>query len=293
MIVIKQPLFEIGRALRLKLLFLVLISVALLALDQHFAFLRKARYSLDYVVAPIRYWVAQPERLGQWLGEELSSHQSLIHKNRSLRKENLLLQVRMLKYDALQAENEYLKKLLNATTHLHIQVKIVQLLAVDLAPYTQRVLINEGKRSGAYIGQPVLDANGLLGQIIETGPYSAQVLLISDPGSAVPVIDIRSGLRLLAVGTGQSDTLKLRSAPNSANIRIGDLLVTSGLGRRFLPDYPVCHIDAIQRTPGKPFADVSCKPAAALGRYRQVLLLWTTTTHQKPASGNPSRLSTP
>lgn len=255
--------------------------------DQRFTALHEVRYNLQYVVAPLRTLVAQPERAAHWLSEALSTHQKLIAENRKLRQENLLLQAQQQKFDAIRAENARLRKLLNATASPTARVKIARLLSVNLDPYTQRIVINQGKRDGAYLGQPVLDAKGLLGQIIQVGPYSSEVLLISDPSSAVPVIDLRSGLRLLAVGTGQSTYLALRSAPNTADIRVGDVMVTSGLGGRFPPNYPVCRIVAIKRTPGDPFAQVACRPVASLDRHREVLLIWKTAAHQGSSATPP------
>lgn len=259
-----------------------------MTVDQRFTALREVRYYLQYAVSPLRELVAQPERASRWLGVELSSHQKLIQDNEALRRENLLLQAKQQKFDAINEENARLRRLLNASERTTAQVKIARLLSVDLDPYTQRIVINQGKRDGAYLGQPVIDANGLLGQVIQVGPFSSEVLLISDPGSAVPVIDVRSGLRLLAVGTGQSDSLGLRSAPNTADIRVGDQIVTSGLGGRFPPDYPVCKIISIARTPGDPFAQVGCRPIAALGRHREVLLIWSAPAHMPPVSTAPA-----
>lgn len=264
----------------------MLVSVVLMTVDQRYTALREVRYYLQFVVAPLRQVVVQPENAMHWLGRDFTSHRRLVQDNRKLRRENLLLRARLQKFDAVREENARLRRLLNASQRTTAKVKIARLLSVDLAPYTQRIVINQGKQDGAYLGQPVIDASGLLGQLIRVGPFSSEVLLISDPGSAVPVIDLRSGLRLLAVGTGQPTSLGLRSAPNTADIKVGDHMVTSGLGGRFPPDYPVCTIASIQRTPGDPFAQVDCRPAAALGRHREVLLLWKTASGKPAAPSN-------
>nr|WP_257787281.1 rod shape-determining protein MreC [Acidihalobacter ferrooxydans] len=286
----KQPLFNTGPALHVKTLILVLLSVALMTADQRYSALHQARYYLEYAVAPVRALVVQPERLVAWMSVQLESHQRLLTENQALRRQNLLLAAGQQKYAAILAENARLRQLLNASKHTQSRVKVARLLSIDLAPYTQRIVINQGKQDGAYVGQPVIDANGLLGQIIQVGPFSSEVLLISDPGSAVPVIDLRSGLRLLAVGIGQTDELKLRSAANTADIRVGDRIVTSGLGGRFPADYPVCTVSAIVRTPGDPFSQIACTPAAALGRYREVLLIWNTNASDRaaPAAAQPN-----
>ncbi len=259
--------------------------------DKQFPAIQPLRYGLHYLVWPIQQLVAQPELLGQGLAKEFASRQQLIEENQSLRRANVLLQAKLLTFNALQAENLRLRHLLRASKTLPIKVKVASLLAVDLEPYAQRIVINQGKIDGAHVGQAVIDARGLLGQIVRVGPYSSEVLLISDPSSAVPVIDLRSGLRLLAVGTGQANVLELKSAANTADIKEGDRMVTSGLGGRFPPDYPVCTVIAVIRTPGNPFAKIACKPDAFLDKHRTVLLLWNNTPLDHSSLTLPSTAS--
>ncbi|MGH7461879.1 MAG: rod shape-determining protein MreC, partial [Longimicrobiales bacterium] len=136
------------------------------------------------------------------------------------------------------------------------------------------VVINKGQREGAYDGQPVVDAGGVVGQLVHVGPFSSTVLLISDPSHALPVQVNRNGLRAVAVGSGQDNALLLEYLPTNSDIREGDLIVSSGLGRRFPSGYPVGNISAIKLEPGEPFAKVTVTPSARLGRSREVLLLW-------------------
>ncbi|AOV18021.1 rod shape-determining protein MreC [Acidihalobacter aeolianus] len=261
---------------------LVVLSVVLMTADQRLTALREARSALEYVVYPLQILANLPSRAGHWLGESFSSHTQLIESNRALQQENLLLQARLQKYQALLSENMHLRELLNASEHTTEKVKIARLVSIDLDPYSQRELINQGSRDDVYLGQPVIDATGLMGQVIQVGPFNAEVLLIADPSSAVPVIDTRSGLRLLAIGTGQPDALDVRSAPANADIKVGDLLATSGLGERFPPRYPVCRVSQVLREPGDPFAKVLCHPTAQLDRHREVLLLWYRPPHRPP-----------
>lgn len=263
---------------------LIALSVALMTADQRLAALREARSALEYVVYPLQILASLPNRAGHWLGEAFSSHTQLIESNRRLRRDNLLLEAKLQKFQALASENAHLRQLLNASEHANEKVKIARLVSIDLDPYSQRELINQGSRNGVYRGQPVIDATGLMGQVIQVGPFNAQVLLIADPSSAVPVIDTRSGLRLLAIGTGQPDALDVRSAPVNADIRVGDLLSTSGLGERFPPHYPVCQVTQVRREPGDPFAKVLCRPTAQLDRHREVLLLWYHPAHKPDAA---------
>lgn len=261
---------------------LVVLSVVLMVADQRLAAMREARSLLEYVVYPLQILANLPNQAGHTLGETLSSRTTLLERNHRLSRENLLLQGRLQQFKALKSENTHLRELLNASQHSSGKVKIARLVSIDLDPYSQRELIDAGRHEGVYTGQPVIDATGLMGQVIQVGPFNAQVLLIADPSSAVPVIDTRSGLRLLAIGTGEPDILDVRSAPVNADIRVGDLLATSGLGERFPPRYPVCRVKKVQREAGNPFAKVQCQPTAKLNHNREVLLLWYHPAH-KPA----------
>lgn len=248
--------------------------------DQRLAAMREARNLLEYVVYPLQVLASLPDQIGKGLGDTLSSRTKLIESNHELRQEILLLQGRLQQFKALKSENSHLRGLLNASQHISGKVKIARLVSIDLAPYSQRELIDAGRHEGVYRGQPVIDATGLMGQVIQVGPFNAQVLLIADPSSAVPVIDTRSGLRLLAIGTGEADTLDVQSAPVNADIHVGDLLTTSGLGERFPPRYPVCRVKKIQREAGSPFAKIACQPTARLNNNREVLLLWYHPAHK-------------
>ncbi|WP_455380472.1 rod shape-determining protein MreC [Acidihalobacter prosperus] len=283
---IKQPLFNLGPALHLKLVLLIVLSIALMIADQRLTILREARKTLQYVVYPVEILASLPKRTGHLLGDTFSSHAQLLKINHNLRQKNLLLQAKLQKFNALSHENAHLRQLLNASSHTKAKVKIAHLVSIDLDPYSQREMINQGQHDGVYRGQPVIGATGLMGQVIQVGPFNSQVLLISDPASSVPVIDTRTGLRLLANGTGQPNTLNVRSAPYNADIHTGDLLSTSGLGERFPPQYPVCRVTKVERKPGDPFAKVQCQPTAQLDRYREVLLLWYYPSH-KPSQSMP------
>jgi len=153
-------------------------------------------------------------------------------------------------------------------------VLIAELLAVDMQPFRHQVTINKGKREGAFDGQPIVDANGIMGQIIHVGPFSSIVLLITDPTHALPVQINRNGLRAIAVGTGQNSSLQLEHLPNNADIRQGDLIVSSGLGSRFPSGYPVGTVSKISLDPAEPFAKVVVTPSARLEQSREVLMVW-------------------
>ena len=167
---------------------------------------------------------------------------------------------------------------------------------MDLEPFTRQIVINKGSRDKIYMGQPLLDAGGIMGQIIHVNPFSSTAMLITDPNHAIPVQVNRNGLRAIAVGTGAPDNLEIPYLPNSADIKEGDLLTSSGLGGRFPPDYPVAKVNYVFKDPSKPYAVVTATPTANLERSREVLLVWTeqhlenfeTGTEQDIAPKNPA-----
>lgn len=168
-----------------------------------------------------------------------------------------------------------LRDLLGSSFKIGDRVLIAELMSVDLDPYRQQVLVNKGASSGVFIGQPVLDANAVMGQVVHVNPLTATVLLITDASHGLPVQVNRNGLRTVAQGTGIVNRIELLYLPKNADVRVGDLLVTSGLGGHFPPGYPVARISEVRREPGKPFATVAAEPTARLDRSREVLLVWT------------------
>lgn len=252
----------------------ILLSLALMTVDHRFHQLEAARSALAWLLSPIQYLVDLPFRVSHWAGESLSLRRHLIEENHALREEQLRLQVRLQKLAALEQENARLRELLAASRRLPQRVGIAELLAVDLDPYRQEILLNKGAADGVFPGQPLADAGGIMGQVIQVYPHTATAMLISDPSHALPVQVNRSGVRTLAVGTGSPDLLELRHIPPSADVREGDVVSTSGLGRRFPPDYPVAEITRVERIPGEPFAVVQARPLATLDRSREVLLIW-------------------
>lgn len=154
------------------------------------------------------------------------------------------------------------------------EVRVVEIMSVDANPFRHNIVLDIGSNDGVYDGQAIVDANGVIGQVMETGPVTAEAILISDPGHALLVEVNRNGLRTVAYGTGEFGRLDLPGLPNNADIQAGDLLVTSGLGGAFPPGYPVAVVDSVTRIPQEAFADVSATPAAALDQIREVMLIW-------------------
>jgi len=164
--------------------------------------------------------------------------------------------------------------MLSARPKLGELVLVAEILEIDLDPFKQQVILNKGAAKDVYVGQPIIDAWGVMGQVTHLGERSSTALLISDPSHAIPVQVIRSGLRSTAFGTGNSQLLELRYIPHNADLEVGDQIFTSGLGGRFPPNYPVGRIVSIERPAGESFASVIAEPMAHLDRSREVLLVW-------------------
>lgn len=269
-----KPLFDRGPSLGTRTLLLVVLSVALIFLDHQQGHLDTARRALSVAVYPIRVLVDMPSATFGWSREALAERRRLVAENRELRVESLRQQARLQQLSALEAENARLRALMESPARLANRVQIAEILAVDLDPYRHRIAINRGEQAGVYPGQALLDADGIVGQVIRVNPLGAEAILISDPSHATPVELHRNGLRTVALGLGDVTRINLPFLPNSADIRVGDLLLSSGLGDAFPAGYPVARVTRIERRPGEPFARVEAEPTAALNRARQVLLVW-------------------
>lgn len=281
-----KPIFSPGPSINLRLLLAVAASVALMTLDHRGGWFAPVRSALSAVVYPVQYLVNLPVAASEWMFEHISSRRSLLEENETLRAEHVLLKTRLQKLTALTAENMRLRALLDSSSKVGERVLITELLAVDLDPYKHLVVINKGEHYGIYVGQPVLDASGVMGQTVHVGPLSSTVMLITDPSHAIPVQVARNGLRTIAVGTGRINELELPYLPNNADVQVGDLMITSGLGGGFPPGYPVGTVDRVEIDPGRPFAIVTAKPSAQLERSRELLVVWP-ETHARLAPPSP------
>ncbi|WP_019612343.1 rod shape-determining protein MreC [Thioalkalivibrio sp. AKL7] len=272
---ISKPLFRLGVSPTLRLLAVVLLGLALMALDHRVNELQFVRGALATVTYPLQVAVDAPVRAVSRVFESFTSREDLITENRILRSENAELRARQLRFEALQLENDRLRALLNTAEQAEERVEIAKLLAVDLDPFRQQIVLNKGRNDDVYAGQPVINADGVIGQVLSTRLTSSIALLISDPSHALPVLSARTGLRGLVVGTGNPQRLEMRHVPLQEDVEPGDLLLTSGLGGRFPADYPVARVTSVERPQGQPFLSIEAEPLAALDRSREVLLLWT------------------
>lgn len=258
-----------------RLLVLVVLSVALMVVDARFTLLKPVRSQMSLVLMQT-YWVTDlPQRLVQGVASQFGSRTELVAENEKLKTENLLLQGRMQKLAALTEQNVRLRELLNSSALVNEKVEVAELIGMDPNPFTHRIIINKGERDGVVLGQPVLDARGLMGQVVELMPNTSRVLLLTDTTHSIPVQVNRNGLRAIASGTGNPERLELRHVADTADIKVGDLLVSSGLGQRFPAGYPVATVKEVIHDSGQPFAIVRAVPTAALNRSRYLLLVFS------------------
>lgn len=230
---------------------------------------------------PLQMAVDAPVSISNRLSKMFSSRIELQEENMALRSRNLLLEARLQKMAALERENRRLRELLDASFRLPDRVLVTELLAVDLEALSHRVVLNKGHLQGVFEGQPLLDARGIMGQVVQVGPSSSIALLITDPNHALPVEVNRNGLRAIAVGTGATGRLQLLHIAHNADIREGDLLVSSGLGGRFPPGYPVGTVTQVIHDASEAFTQVFASSAAELEKTREALLVLATVPHHR------------
>lgn len=262
-------------SLGLRFLLLAGLSILLLIIDHRDNHLDAVRKAIGATVYPLRVIVDAPVSAWRWANDTTASRNNLQLENSRLRTERLLTQARLQRYSALEAENARLRDMLEARATVREQVRVAEILSVSSDPFRHLLVLDKGTVNNVYDGQAVIDANGIIGQVIEAGVLSSQCMLISDPGHALPVEVNRNGLRTIARGTGEFDSLDLPFLPNNADIEPGDLLVTSGRGGAFPAGYPVAVVDSVTRIPQEPFASVTARPAAALNQVREVMLIWS------------------
>ena len=257
----------------------MLLSVGLMSLDQQTRYGNHIRASLRLLVYPLQYVITVPGDLSSWISDEFTSRSALQKENDILRTQNELLKARLQKFISLEAENVRLRQLLQSSKKVGEHVLVAELVSVDLDPYRRLVMLNKGSRQGVFLGQPLIDAKGVMGQIIQVDALNSVAMLITDPNHTLPVQVNRNGLRAIAIGTGADGLLEIPFQPINADIREGDLLVTSGLGGVFPADYPAAEVISVDTNPSLQFATIVARPMADLDRGRQVLLVWKNEVH--------------
>jgi rod shape-determining protein MreC len=258
-----DTIFTRGPSLNIRLALALAMSVMLIVLDFKLDAFSTTRVFLNSLVSPVQYLANLPGQLLNASAQRLTSQQALIEENEQLTNRLLLQNEKLQRFEALEQENKELRRLLDAPVRQNMRKMVAELMAVDNTPYSQQIVINKGAIDGVYLGQSILDERGIVGQVMEVGTTNSRVLLISDVTHSIPVRSIRNNGRFIASGSGAIDELYLTHVAHSADIREGDVLVSSGLGEVFPEGYPVAEVIQVIRDESRPFAQVTLPPRPA------------------------------
>jgi rod shape-determining protein MreC len=275
-------LFAEGTVSTLRLIVYLACAVVLMVLDHRGSYLELLRRTGSALVEPVYRLAAFPADVARATRTAVATQDQLASENRDLREALLLAQARLNRLDTVVAQNARLKGLLDAQKNLGLSVQFARLIDIDLDPFRHRIVLDVGANQQVAVGQPVIDAHGVMGQIVEVLPNTSVAMLITDPTHAIPVVVERSGVRTIAYGSRALDELNLPNVPISADVKVGDKLLTSGLGGRFPAGFPVGEVIQVKSDKTGMFAAAVARPAAALDRSGEVLLL-----HDQPQPYGP------
>lgn len=270
-----RPIIGRGPPLGAGLFFLGVVSVIVMMLDHRGGYLETARLWMSAAANPIYTVVQTPYQLWSWLTGSFADRSRLRTENAQLTEQLRVARTQLLRFESLNEENRRLREIREASKGLSERTLIAEIINVSVQPFRHMVVINKGADDGVFRGQPVLDAFGVVGQVMQVGKSTATLILITDTEHAVPVQVNRNGIRSIAMGTGESSKLSLPYLTVESDVQRGDLLVSSGLDEIFPAGYPVATVTKVERNPTDTFALVEAKPLAQLDRDREVLLLWT------------------
>jgi rod shape-determining protein MreC len=269
-----NPIFKHGPSPQHRLLLVLFCSVSLIFFDHKMNSFDNVRGFLQSMVSPLQYLATTPKQMMNWAAENIVTRRQLINENQQYKIAELSFHQQLLELEIIKKENERLRLLLASPLRGEVKKMVAEILSVNSDPYSHQVVINRGSDDGVFEGQPVLDDEGIVGQVLHVGINSSRVILITDVTHAVPVRVSRNGVRLVASGTGQIDRLTHNFVPHSYDIRSGDLLVTSGLGDKYPEGYPVARVTTVVHNDANAFALVRSEPVAKIERLRYLLLLW-------------------
>lgn len=268
-----KTLFGREPSMGLRLLVLGMVCLALAALDSRTTRLESAKDALSLATMPLQRVVDAPRALSETFQQKMASRRAMQEQLELAQEERLQMETRLQKLSALEVENQRMRDLLKSSSRLEEKVLMAELLAIELNPNRHQVTLNRGTTNGSFEGQPLIDSQGIIGQVTRANRYSSTATLVTDISHAIPVEVNRSGVRGIARGTGKADRLQLSYIPADSNIQIGDLLVSSGIGGSFPSGYPVAKVTAISQDPTQAFATVVAKPVGQFDRRRHVLLV--------------------
>ena len=283
------PFFKRGPAPLVRLLLCFLVSVALLIADANYQYLGGIRQVVAVVVYPLQRLAAAPAAMLDRMGEYFVTESRLRTENARLAERNLQNAATLQKYRALAAENAHLRELLGAQQRFAGNAVMAEMLYAGRDPFTRKIIVDKGLQNGIKGGQPVIDEVGIIGQVTRVYPWLAEVTLITDKDHAVPVQNLRNGLRAVLAG-GSDGQLELRFIPLNADFQNGDRLVTSGIDGIYPPDLPVAEVANVERNAAYLFARITCKPLAGVESHAQLLILnWENSLPGRPAEEEAPR----
>jgi rod shape-determining protein MreC len=271
-------MFSNGPSLPNRLVLALLMSVALILFDHKLDGFGTTRVYLNSLVSPLQYLANLPGQMLNASASRFVSHERLFSENAKLTYDALLTNAQLQRLTFLEQENDRLRSLLNSPVQDNTRKLVAELMAVDNNPYSHQIVINKGAINGVFEAQPVLDDRGIVGQIMQVSSTNSRVLLIADVTHAIPVRIARNNVRLVVTGSGSLNELLIQHVTHSSDIKIGDVLLSSGLGNVFPEGYPVATITSIIRDESRPFSQVRAKPIAQLDRLKYLLLLWSERT---------------
>ncbi|AIM23783.1 rod shape-determining protein MreC [Serratia sp. SCBI] len=269
-----KPIFSRGPSLQLRLFLAVIAAIGLIVADSRVGTFVKIRNYMDTAVSPFYFLANGPRKVLDSVSETLATRQQLELENRALRQELLLKNSDILLLGQFKQENARLRELLGSPLRQDEHKMVTQVISTGSDPYSDQVVIDKGSDNGVYEGQPVISDKGVVGQVVAVAKVTSRVLLICDASHALPIQVLRNDIRVIAAGSGCADDLQLEHLPNNTDIRVGDVLVTSGLGGRFPEGYPVAVVSSVKVDNQRAYTVIQARPTAGLQRLRYLLLLW-------------------
>lgn len=269
-----KPIFSRGPSLQFRLILALLVAIGVIIADSRLSAFSQIRTYLDTAVSPFYFISNGPRELLDSVSQTLASRDQLELENRALRQELILKNSELLMMGQYRQENARLRELLGSPLRHDEQKMVTQVISTASDPYSDQVVIDKGSVNGVYDGQPVISDKGVVGQVVAVASLTSRVLLICDATHALPIQVLRNDIRVIAAGNGCTDDLQLENLPANTDIRVGDVLVTSGLGGRFPEGYPVGVVSSVKLDTQRAYTVIQARPTADLQRLRYLLLLW-------------------
>ena len=272
---IREPpaFFHRGPSPLARLTFFMLAAIAIMIADHRFHALQAVRLSLSVLAQPVQQVARAPAaalgRLGEYFGEQ----DKLLAENRSLREQVLQHAAAAQEVTLLRAEQQQLLAIKDAQDRYGEAGLIAQVLYNARNPFTRKIVVDKGLTHGAQAGMPVIDGEGVVGQVTNVGTFSSEVTLVTEKDQSVPVMLVRNGLRAIAVGSGKDGAIDVPFMPVSADIQAGDMFVTSGIDATYPAGLVVARVTSVDKNAAYVFAKIAAKPAAGVENHRFVMLL--------------------